>query len=339
MDRPSIGSQRRRALYLGVSTLGLAAVLTGLLTGINGGQAFLRVYAPWLASRPQVAEKPRPADLPASQFLEETELIPWVDPGLIVDAGPPSGWSHLVIKNNVRVANKAESGNAPKADTGESWNDLIGTFWLAIMANVRRLSREPTRYELEKIGMGWCRRVDGHDVTISTSTLRTQKVELSPVESLLLAMQELSCEQNMFIRARSSCTLIYDVQRYLVLDSRHTQGQLRHAILVHPQTGDLAAFYWIVPPTTVVAPKELTIDRLPPEFITTYDLHYQPNSGRLKGMPSESDYATVGLPDGADQHTVADENRQAFLAQQVNSTVARELEGALRAFLGWHVVE
>lgn len=339
MQLSSTGSQSRRTLYLGLPTLVLAAVVTVLLTGTNGGQAFLRVYAPWLASRPQSADKPRPADLPASQFLEETELIPWVDPGLVIDAGPPQGWSHLVIKNNVRVANKVATDNAPKADSGESWNDLIGTFWLAIMANVRRLSREPTRYELEKVGMGWCRRVDGHDVTISTSTLRTQKVELSPVESLLLAMQELSCEQNMFIRARSSCTLIYDVQRYLVLDERHTQGQLRHAILVHPQTGELAAFYWIVPPTTVVAPKELTIDRLPPKFVTTYDLHYQPNSGRLKGMPSESDYATVGLPECAERHTVAEKHRQTFLAQQVSGTVARELEGALRGYLGWHVVE
>lgn len=329
-------SRSRWLVPVGGMTL-LAAAAAGLF-GTTPGQAFLRVYAPVLANRPNGEIKPA-AQLPASDFIVEAELIPWIDPGLVVDSEPPKGWTHLVIKNNVRVFNDAAGGEAPRAESGESWNELIGTFWLAMVADVRRLTEQPPRYGLERLGMGWCRTHRGHDVVLSTSTLRTQDVELSPVESLLLAMQELSCEQHMTIPARSSCTLFYDVERYLLIDGAHRSGVLRHAVLVHPQTGELTAFFWVVPPAGAPSSGELMVEQLPPRFVTTYDLHYQPGSGRLKGMPSESDYATVGLPECPERHAVRSDQRSSFLAAQLTTVTARELEAALRGFLEWQVVE
>ena len=56
-------------------------------------------------------------------------------------------------------------------------------------------------------------------------------------------------------------------------------------------------------------------------------------------MPSESDYATMGLPECPQRYDVAPEHVATFLSQNVTVTVARELETELRTYLGWHVEE
>lgn len=318
---------RRQRWALVAGCVVLAAALAGAL-GLRStvGRALVKTYLPGWAPAAPVAEKPSAPPLPESVFDCEPAPIPWVEPGTVVDRGPPPDWSHLVIKNDTRVTSGETGGNA------EMWNRMATLFALAVLADVGQ-DASTGNYYLARLGLGWCDQVNGQGTVISTATYGKLGAKLDALQVLSLGMREIDCDDNVRVIARSASTLFYDVKRVLAYGPEHLEGLLRHAIMVHPRTGELAAFLWVVPAAGQAPPEFL--ERLPPSFVTTFELQFRPSGGNLLSMPSPRDFAVRGVPECAERLPVTPDLAALALAAELNPDTARHLETLLRAYLGW----
>jgi len=323
---PMETARRRRWLISALivcSTLLIAGVASSRTTV---GRAVVRSYLPSLVRVAVTPVETVDAPWPESVFNCEPTTIDWVEPGTIIDGEPPGDWSHLVLKNDTRVV----AGERSKRS--ERWNQLAEMFSMALLADV---DRQGNNYILARVGTGWCLSIDGHETVISSSTRAKLGAPLSALAVLALRARENECEEETRIIARSASTLFYDVERTLVFEERHLTGHLRYALLAHPRTGDLAAFLWIVPPEEIEPAIAARIERLPPNFKTTFGLRFRRSSGGLLAMPRPDDYAVVDIPTGESQVPITASLRPVAYAPQLNQAQALELERVLRGELGW----
>lgn len=321
-----LSHRRRWALAAGVVAIGLA--LAGMMAArSNVGRALVKTFLPNWAAAASVAEKPAAPPLPESVFDCQSTAIPWVEPGTVVDRGPPPDWSHLIIKNDTRVTAGETGGKA------ELWNRTATLFALAVLADVGQDVTTQNHY-LARLGLGWCEQVNGRSTVISTATYGKLGAKLDALQALSLGMREIDCDDNARVIARSASTLFYDVKRALAYGPEHLEGRLRHAILVHPRTGELAALLWIVPAPGQAPPAFL--ERLPPSYVTTFELQFRPSGGNLLSMPSPADFAVRGVPECAERVPVTPELAAVALADELHADTARRLESLLRAAFGWH---
>lgn len=321
-----LSRRQRWALAAGIVAVGLA--LVGVVAArTNVGRALVKTYLPGLAPAAAVAEKPTAPPLPESVFDCQPTPLPWVEPGTLIDRGPPPDWSHLVIKNDTRVTAGETGGNA------EMWNRMATLFALAVLADVGQDAATGNHY-LARLGLGWCDQVNGQGTVISTATYGKLGAKLDALQVLSLGMREIDCDDNARVIARSASTLFYDVKRVLAYGPEHLEGRLRHAIMVHPRSGELVALLWIVPAEG--QPPPAFLERLPPSYVTTFELQFRPSGGNLLSMPSPQDFAVRGVPECAERVPVTPDLAAVALADELNPETARRLESLLRAALGWH---
>jgi len=306
--------------------LGSAALLLGLAVRSHVGRALIKTYLPGWAPAATLAVKPSAPPLPESVFDCEPAPIPWIEPGTMVDREPPPDWSHLVIKNGTQVTAGDTGGDA------EKWIRLATMFTLAVLADVE-LDETTRNYYLARLGLGWCDEVNGRSTVISTATYISLGAKLDVMQALSLGMREIDCDDNVRVIARSASSLFYDVKRVLAYDEGHLEGRLRHAILVHPRTGELAAFLWIVPAES--KPPPTFLERLPPNLVTTFELQFRPSQGTLLSMPSPTDFAVRRVPECADRVPVTPPLAEVAQAAELTPETARRLEALLRSYLSW----
>lgn len=292
------------------------------------GQAIARVYAPWLAARPDDATASR-QPLPKFAFDVRTGILPWLPPGTVVPDAPPSEWTHLLIKNDVKITS-GESGRP-----AENLNKLLSNFSLATVANVTPPDDKQPYHMLKRVAMGWCVDVHGSPTVVSSSTYEEHGAELDAVEAVVLAMQELECEKNTRVIARSAITMLYEVEYFFAYGEEHVASRLRYAVLVHPRTGELAVFTWVVPPGNVDPPGGRVLRRLPENLITTFELRLMPRSGGGIGLPSPSDVAIAKLPPLEEVATIGPELAASLYADSFTPETAEQLQARLWEFLGW----
>lgn len=292
------------------------------------GRALVRTYAPALSPAAPQAQRVAAVPLPESVFDCQPVPLPWLEPGTVVDDGPPQGWTHLVTKNDTQVV------AGPTGPEVQAWHQLATRFPLAVLVEVDRDPRTQAAW-LRRLGMGWCATIDGHDRVISARTHAQQRAGLSALEAFSLGLREVDNETHVRIVARSASTLIYDLERVLAYGTEHLVGRIRHGLLVHPQTGEFAALLWIVPPAEIPSPAQAFAERLPPNGLVTFELQFrQPaRSGLL--LPSPDDYAVVRLPRCAERFEIAPSYAQLAYTDQIDPEGARRIEHWLRGMLGW----
>lgn len=321
--------KRRPWLWIGSGLL--LALIAMVLLGSRSrvGRALVKTYLPALAPSAVVAAVEAVPPLPQSVFDCEPTPIAWIEPGTEVLDGPPQGWSHLVIKNDMQVT----AGRL--TEDAAVWNRMATLFSLAVLADVQR---DPAQgnYYLARLAMGWCQPIDGHPRVISTATYQKLGAKLDPLEAVSLAMREVDCDDNTRVVARAAASLFYDVHRVLAYGERHLSGRLRHALLVYPRTGELAALMWIVPPAEIGPPEEGFLERLPASMVTTFELQFLPSQGNLLSMPSPDDFAVRGVPQGQTRIRVTPELARLVYREEFDGAAAVALERALRAELGWN---
>lgn len=322
---PMESTRRRRWIVAaGIVLVVLLLVLAGSRTTV--GRALVRTYLPWLTSSASAPAKAVEPPWPESVFNCEPATIGWVEPGTIIDRTPPDDWSHLVIRNDTRVVAGERGAQA------ERWNKLAEMFSLALLADV---GRQEDHYFLARIATGWCHAIDGRETVITSATQAKLGAKLNALAAITLGIREVECDEHTRIVARSASTLVYDVERTLVFGEEHLSGHLRYALLVHPRTGELAAFLWIVPPAEVEAPESARIERLPPNFITTFALRFRAKGSGLLAMPAPDDYAVVDIPEGQSQLSITAAQRPVIYARTFDQSTALELEKLLRDAIGW----
>lgn len=328
MSFPRRCFSRGRVLVLVFAFVAVVAFMWFGLSLTNFGQALMRVYAPALAPVPGASrQSQRP--LPEFEFSVQSTPLSWIEPGTLLENGHPAGWTRLVIKNNMKIVAGATGAQA------RSWNELLSSFSLAVTARVAQSPNEQSQYVLEEVAMGWCREIGTASTVISSGTHQQLKAELTAMEAILLAMQELDCEQNIRVIARSAITMFYDVERHFVFDGQHKLATIRHAILVNPRTGSLSAFLWIVSPAENLSDGGQAIELLPNDFVTTFELRLKPAEGRILALPAPEDFAIMRLPSGHDQLPIDAALAELAFASSFTPQSARQLEKRLQHRLGW----
>lgn len=317
-------ARRRWIVFSGVVAVALLIVITGSRTTV--GRAVVRSYLPWLETTAPAPVKPIEPLWPESVFDCEPGVIGWIEPGTIIDDGPPEDWSHLVLKNATRVVAGERGKQAAR------WNQMAEMFSLALVADVGRLGND---YFLARIGTGWCHPVNGHDTVISSTSRSKVGVKLPMMAALSLGVREVECDEKTRVMARSASTLIYEVERVLAFGDQHLSGHLRYAVLVHPHTGELAAYLWMVPPAEIEPPADAHLERLPPSCVTTFGLRYRPSRSGMLSMPAADDYAVATIPEGMSRLPIDDALLPLVYAPQFDQDRALALEARLRDDLGW----
>ncbi|MBX3414770.1 MAG: hypothetical protein KF708_18930 [Pirellulales bacterium] len=317
---------RRRRVAMAAIAAAIVLVAIFLLARTTVGRAMVRTYAPWLVPAEAAPAKVAEVPWPESVFDCKPAPVLWVEPGTIVDQGPPADWSHLVMKNDTRVV-AGETGKQ-----AENWNKLAEMFSMAALADIGRKENE---FFLARIGTGWCHPIDGHDTVISSRTQARQGAKLPALAAIALGVREIECDENTKIVARSASTLFYDVERAIAYGDEHLQARLRYAILVHPHEGKLVAFAWIVPPKEMQDPPAAAIQKLPESFITTFELRFRPKGSGALSMPGADDYAVLRVPQGELPIDVTPELQPIVYADAFDQEKALALEELLREHLGW----
>lgn len=317
---------RRRRVAMATIAAILTLVALAYFAQTTVGRALVRAYTPWLVPADAAPEKVAEVPWPESVFDCKPAPVLWIEPGTIVDNAPPADWSHLVMKNDTRVV----AGETNRA--AERWNKLAEMFSMAALADVGRKGNE---YFLARIGTGWCHPIDGHETVISSRTQSKQQAQLPALAVIALSVREIECDENTHIVARSASTLIYDVERAIAYGDEHLKGRIRYAILVHPHEGTLAAFAWIIPPKELSNPPAAAIERLPENFITTFELRFRPKGSGVLSMPGADDYAVIRIPPGESQIAITPELTPIACAESFDQPKAVALEQLLRAHLGW----
>ena len=271
----------------------------------------------------------RPAEtssLPGAEFAITYELTSRpadeLTPGTLVEKGPPSGWSHLVIKSLPRVREDQKKGLLALTIDKASW------MFTAFLANVKKETLgSRSRYCFDKAALGLGAKAKGRDTILTAETGRKLGGDMGLFGSEILSKG-------------------YDVQRKAVLVfSGSTMGLLdtpvwyrcgddnklvryRYAMLVDAPTGrldtcvwrlggegDLAEAIWLKPNT--IDPAELVVDS---KKVNRF------------GVPGDDAFAVDKMPTGRALPIPEDLRK---LATQTRFTLdeARTLDARLRTLI------
>ena len=99
-------------------------------------------------------------------------------PGTVIDAAPPEGWSHLVLKGCSRAA----AGDLK--DVPQKHLAISSRFGTAFLADVQQAP--DGRYHLAKVGFGVTTAIDDRDVVITPKTHRKLGAGLTMMERFTL---------------------------------------------------------------------------------------------------------------------------------------------------------
>ena len=194
------GPRRLAGLAAIVAAVGIALVTRGPGRGGSGGVP--------------AAIRPAPEGLP------RLELIP---PGTRLGAGPPPGWTHLVVESVPRLAT-GDLGSLP-ASAG-STAGLIRTL---ILAEVRGGT-------LRRVGVGLCVPDRGGEVVATTASLDRLGLRLSWMARRVLARGDRDLAQSRLV-AQSPTFAVFESPSRMVVAGRHRDVRVRHALLAGPGEG------------------------------------------------------------------------------------------------------
>jgi hypothetical protein len=246
-------------------------------------------------------------------------------PGTRVDTGPPTGWTHLILKSVPRLA----SGDL---DTLPGMANSTATmFRTVILADVRPVGSGPDRrFVLRRIGLGMCVPVQGHDTVVMRDSVAAQGIELGMVGRTVLDRAEQELRRGRIV-ARTPTFALFSAPAMMRVGTIHREVLLRYAFLVDPATGALQTVVWAIAPEPGQRNAARTIVLLAPSLI--YDCGLDVLAYRLLGaLPVNWSFAMRSLPTG--QPRTVTPNLQAWTVRDVRTPAeAEQLEDALRVSL------
>ncbi len=259
-----------------------------------------------------------------------------IPPGTVIDAGPPQGWSHLVIKSR-SVAREGDAKEVPKLA-----RDLAGLLFTAIVADVRPIKRDGKQagYRLARLAVGLGTEISGRDTIVSSDTYEELGADFGLIKAAILEKSEERLKE-MQIVARSNTMAVCDIPATMLLKGEHADIVLRYALLVDNRTGRLDTLVWALPAAREGEGQTLAplsdFEWLAPSMLEECVLHVDKREFVL-GIPSERAFAIVCPPQGRHRLEFYDllparELRSAACDGQFTPESAAALERALRAAL------
>jgi hypothetical protein len=230
MGSLDIGNLRRarRGRHQWAATLAGAGAAAAVLFGILHNPA---------TQVPHDPEASRPLERLAGYDVTPRPLQ-WLPPAAVVDAGPPDGWSHLVLTLHFEVG----SGDADKFPRAAA--EAVAALSSVFAANVQVQAGEvPGRYRLAGLGIGLAAGIDGRQTIVSGASRELLDAHLNRIARR--ALQEHEKHANAIrIKARSDTFAVYDNPTHLFRDGGHHPMVLRFGLLVDPRTGRLDTLVW-----------------------------------------------------------------------------------------------
>lgn len=219
--------------------------------------------------------------------------VPHLRPGTRVPDGPPQGWSHLILKSKPRL----EQGDVSEVPAIVA--RLASFQFTTFAADVAETTVDgrPWFY-LNTIGVGLGTDVRGEDVIVASRTHKQQGANLGIIKATVLSQSEAQLARIVQL-GRSSNVAIFDAPGYMLRGERHRPIVMRYVVLVHPHSGRLSTFAWLmdVTPSGEYVLVDGSLRLLKPNLVEDSPLHV--DSGEfIAGIPTPTAFALASLPPG-----------------------------------------
>jgi hypothetical protein len=210
-----------------------------------------------------------------------------IAPGLEIDQGPPTGWSHLILKSIPKLAS-GDLGSLPS-----SARTTATRFRTAILADVVPVG---SSYALAKIGIGLCVPHRGRDTVVTTASLGPTGVDLGTVDRLVLGAAEKEMARGR-LAARTPTFALLRSPVMLRVGPAHRNGWLSYAFLVDPASGSLRTLTWWFDADPAARRTVEQAIALRPSLV--FDCGLDVAAGRILGtVPVSWSFAMGALPPG-----------------------------------------
>lgn len=271
-----------------------------------------------------------PGESPKTPAIDvQPRSMPRIPTGIEIGKQAPSGWSHLVLHATPRIA----EGDTDKVSALVA--RLASQFHLTVMAQVgEQAGATPPRYELQNVAIGLAMDIGGKELIVSSETQKSLGADLGFMERSSLVENEASLGRARQV-ARTSTMVVFDAAAVMVLDGDHRPAVQRHAVLVSPNAGRLAALVWLLVPGEDEKHKFAghSLQLLPDGFHEDRTLHVDAAKFVL-GVPTKEAFALVRLPQGTSIPTTK-ELQAAATSDFRSPQDATKLELGLRDAIGW----
>jgi hypothetical protein len=250
--------------------------------------------------------------------------IALIQPGTVIGAQAPEGWTHLLIKSQPRAA----EGDVDQlsADVRE----LSGLFFTALLARVEaRDVRGQRRYFLATVASGLGTRIGDRDTIISPDTQEKLGANLGFLGRIALR-KGYDRLQGVHVVARSESLALIDAPVMMLREGRHRPVVLRYAVVVDPPSGRLETLLWAISQDGRGMYRDIlgVAEWLPPNKIEERILHVDANEFSL-GLPTENALAMVRLYRGQKQLSFPEALKANAAKGRLTPAAAADLEAGL----------
>jgi hypothetical protein len=169
-----------------------------------------------------------------------------IEPGTVIDRGPPSGWSHLVIKSLPRIK-PSEVAKLPwvpvpggRAELERRVRWMFTAFTADVVVEEHGVHR---RHRLRAIGLGLGADVHGRDTVLTIDSAKRVGAELDLFQELTLKTGA-SVQKQSRIVIHGPLFALIDTPVTFRCDKRNRSVRFRYALLVDAPTGRLDVICW-----------------------------------------------------------------------------------------------
>ncbi len=163
-----------------------------------------------------------------------------IAPGTVIGEGSPKGWTFNLIRTQSAIG----AGDLDAAT--DLIKNLASLYSSILVANVVP-NENRTRYVFCRDGYGLYTKVGGKNVIISSDTAKEQGASLSVLQTVALSQREARVDQ-LTVSARTESMALVDSRTTVLLDGKHQEVMVRHALLLNQQTGRVRTLIWFYLP-------------------------------------------------------------------------------------------
>lgn len=276
-----------------------------------------------------------PAATHAQRYQTNRQLMPLVEPGAVIGAQAPQGWTHILIKSSP-ICNQGDVRQINQ--THVRMASLLTT---SLVAEVRRSRREPHPFILNRVAGAVSKDIDGKDVAITPETQKQLGANLGILEGVLLR-EFVKQQKTVAFIARGANLAVFDtpiVLRVGGANGSNVEKVLRYAVVVDPQTGRLDTFCWTIGlEAGKLTQVEGAMQWLPPNHTIQCNLWVDKGEINFVGVPSKKAFACISIPQGQFQIRVdRTPGAVALLSKpQYTEKDCQQIEGWLGSIVAQH---
>lgn len=296
MNRRQTPSTRRWRLHLNV------------IVAISCAAASLLQAAFGAAAEPPFDVRPRPAEL--------------IQPGLVVEQGPPDGWSCLVIKSQPRVT-QGDLDRVGKIDV-----QMASMFFTVLAADVQAAS-ETSPAKITRIGVGVGTDLRGKPTVVSPDTQRRQGARLGLIGGMVLRGFYDEQQEVRIVASRDEAVFV-DTPVAVRIDEQNQEGVVRYALLLGPG-GKISVYCWLIACGARGDYLDLRseIQHLSQDHVEDAQLYVSRDEYRF-GLATKRAFAIVSVPQGESSVPAPDKLAGLFAKQRPEPGEFAAMEAWLR---------